>query len=257
MYKKIYRRNGFVFQHKKKLYSTEVINVTFKYSNKAFNQIYKNTYIKFGFNPKNIKFDNGIALHNNEVVGIEVNKEVIKTECELPEYFTYENGMYQVRKNIPTLNTVDDLRFDLYKNGFICNGQKYVRWKRSSGSARVGKCLFINEKMYKRMHKWEMCGLKIKEGDEIDLAALESYISLTSSSIIDTLKLNPENILLIQDYDSIFNDDVIVTYNENGKLKTTKKNIKIINSIWDGQSLIDSSLLPIGKSMALLRNLFF
>ena len=257
IYKKIYRRNGFTFRHKKKTYSTEVINVTFKYNNKAFNQIYKNTYIKFGINPQNLKFCDGIAINNGEIVGIEVNKEYPQTSYKLPEYFSYEDNMYKITKNIPTLNTVDDLRFELYNNGFICNGQKYIRWKRSSGSARVGKCLFINEKMYKRMHKWEMCGLKIKEGDEIDLAALESYISLTSSSIIDTLNLNPENILLIQDYTSIFNDNVIVTYNEDGKLKTTKKNIKIENSIWDGQSLIDASLLPAGKSMALLRNLFF
>ena len=257
IYKKIYRRNGFTFRHKKKTYSTEVINVTFKYNNKTFNQIYKNTYIKFGINPQNLKFCDGIAINNGEIVGIEVNKEYPQTSYKLPDYFSYEDNMYKITKNIPTLNTVDDLRFELYNNGFICNGQKYIRWKRSSGSARVGKCLFINEKMYKRIHKWEMCGLKIKEGDEVDLAALESYISLTSSSIIDTLNLNPENILLIQDYTSIFNDNVIVTYNEDGKLKTTKKNIKIENSIWDGQSLIDASLLPAEKSMALLRNLFF
>ena len=257
VYKKTYRKNGFSFRHKRKLYSTEVINVTFKYINRLFNQTYKDVYVKFGYNSRKLEFKDGLSIIDGEVVGIMVGRQVPPTDISLPEYFAYEDGEYKVVKNIPILNNVDDLRLELYKNGFICNGNKYIRWKRSSGSARVGKCLFINEKLYKKIHKWEMCGLNIKEGDETDLAALEAYISLTSSSIIDTLKIKPENILVIDDYDSVFKDDVIVTYNDSGRLKTCKDNIEISNSIWDGQSLIDSSLLPKGKSMALLRNLFF
>lgn len=61
------------------------------------------------------------------------------------------------------------------------------------------------------MHKWEMCGIKLKEGDKVDLAALEAYIALTLSSIIDTIEIKPENILILDDYESTFTDTVIAT----------------------------------------------
>lgn len=43
------------------------------------------------------------------------------------------------------------LREHFYKNGFNLNGVHYVRYKRSSGSSRQGKCLFINEKLLNHM----------------------------------------------------------------------------------------------------------
>ena len=43
----------------------------------------------------------------------------------------------------------------------------------------------IRDSLYPAMHKWEMCGIKVQPGQEIDLAALESYIALTASSIVD------------------------------------------------------------------------
>ncbi len=91
------------------------------------------------------------------------------------------------------------------------------------------------------------------------MAAYESYISLPSSSIIDTLSILPENILLIDDFDSVFRENVIETHNENGWLTTSENNCEISNSIWDGQSLIDVSLMDnyACYGMVLLRNLMF
>ena len=113
------------------------------------------------------------------------------------------------------------------------------------------------------MHKWEMCGIKLKEGDKVDLAALEAYIALTLSSIIDTIEIKPENILIVDDYESTFTDTVIATEmkEENGKysLQTGEKQVKISNSIWDGLSLIDKSIMGIYDKygMILLRKNFF
>ena len=58
--------------------------------------------------------------------------------------------------------------------------------KRSTGSARVGKCLFIREDLYEPILKFSSGGLKYNYGDPIDLAAYEGYIALPSSSIIAT-----------------------------------------------------------------------
>ena len=131
--------------------------------------------------------------------------------------------------------------------------------KRSTGSARVGKCLFIDEVLFKPILKFSSGTIKPKYGQEIDLAAYESYIALPSSSIIDTLPISPENILVIDDYDSIFRENVVETHDENGWLTTSEKNCEIVNSIWDGQSLMDISLFGdySDYGMVLLRNLMF
>lgn len=212
-------------------------------------------------------------MKNGEIVGI-----IVETEVESPvssdllgKYFSFQNGVYKV-KNIPTLNTVKDIRNYLYTSGFWCDGRHYVRFKRSSGSARVGKCLFIDERLYPKMHKWEMCGLKINQGDETDLASLEAYISLTTSSIMGTIDLCPQNILVIDDYESEFEDNVMATeLDDHKRLKTNPKTVTIKNKIWDGQSLMDVSKFsewkdkekeighwnPLLRGMLLLRSRFF
>lgn len=167
---------------------------------------------------------------------------------------------YLLVKTIKTVKSAKWLREWCYENGFICNGIHYCRFKRSSGSARVGKCLFIDKRLYPDMHKSEQCGLDIKKGDELDIAAFEAYISLPTSSIIDTLEIRPENILVINDWTSVFHDNAVCTdLCEDGWLKTEEKEMKISNSIWDGQSLIDFSLMGkyLSKGMLLLRNKFF
>lgn len=246
VYKRAYRRSDFSYKTKRKEYTNRVINVTFNYSIKEYNKYGKNVYIKFGYNPNNIKFKDNIYIKNDELIAIRTNektKKPINLEVVCP-YFEYDGEKY-VEKNIPTLYSVAEIRKELYKNGFMCDGIKYIRYKRSAGSGRLGKCLFIDENLYSRIHKWEMCGLTIKENDEVDLAALESYISLTLSSIIDTISIKPENILVIDDYESVFKEKVMATEYVEGRksnLSTKEKEIEIHNSIWDGQSLMDSSL---------------
>ena len=259
-YEKVYRRSNFSFEGKGKEYTDEIINLTFKFSLKEFNCIGRNTYIRYGYNVKDCVFEDGACIKNGILVGIKTNVDVENPVlCDLlGKYFTFNNGRYQKNK-IPTLKSVKQLRDEIYETGFICNGKKYVRFKRSSGSSRVGKCLFIDENLYDKMHKWEMCGIKITEGDICDLAAIQSYISLTLSSIIDTVEINPEEILVIDDYDSIFKDTVLATEIVNSQLVTTEKEVEISNSIFDGQSILDISVFGKykDKGMLLLRNRMF
>lgn len=261
VYEKVYRNTNFSFEENGHEYTTYVINVTFKYSNKEYNKIKKDTYVKFGYNINNIEFKDHICVYGNDLVAIETNQDV---ESPVPDdilgkFFYFDNGQYHAKANIKSLNTVQNLRTLLYENGFYCNGTKYVRYKRSGGSARVGKCLFIDEKLYRRMMKWSMCGLNIKEGQDVDLAGLEAYFALPLSSIIDTIEINPENFLIIEDYESVFREDVVETRLEDDWLVTDEQNVEIKNSIWDGQSLLDVSLFEkySDRGMLLLRNKFF
>ena len=261
VYEKAYRRTDFSFYRRGKEYTKRVINVTFKYSNKPYNRVYRGLYVKFGYNAANVDIDDCACVRKGVLIAIKVGEPV---EHPLPQdvlgkWFYFDNGVYNVKDNMQPLNTVAELREELYENGFTCDGVKYVRYKRSSGSSRVGKCLFIDEKLYRRMHLWEMCGIKVRKGQEVDLAALESYISLTSSSIIDTLEVNAENILVIDDYDSKFRDKIIAVRENDGWLDAQPEEVEVANSIWDGQSLMDKSLFGkyADKGMVLMRNRFF
>ena len=167
--------------------------------------------------------------------------------------FTYSSDDY----------TTKQLRQKLYTDGFnlLINGQiiHYVRYKRSSGASRLGKCLFIQEKYYDEMMQWSLCGIDVKNG-KLDLAGIESYVALSLSSIENTIKIKKNEILLIDDYESKFKDDCIVCKEKNGQLVTSEEKTEITNSIWDGQSLLDSSMFKgpyKNKSMLLLRNRFF
>lgn len=276
IYYKKYRRQDFYFKIKKHSYSVNVINLTFKYSVKEWNQMNKNTFVKFGYDYRSLVFEDCVAKNvNGEIVGIKIGEKITSVSNMLPKYFSVSDveimdkkektkikeiqKQYSKIKEPKTIKTNAELRNDLYKNGFICNGIKYCRMKRSSGSARVGKCLFVNETLFKPLLKFSSGAITLEKGEEVDLAAYESYISLPSSSIIDTLSISPENILLIDDYESIFKENVIETHNENGWLTTSEKKCEITNSIWDGQSLIDISLMGEYScyGMVLLRNLMF
>lgn len=243
-----------------KEYFCQVINVTFKYSNKEFNRVRGSYYIRFGYRIDDLEFEDCIAWDDGEIVGVQTGEKVncpVNAE-ELP-YFIFKDGMYRAKDNIKTCNNVADIRSDIYENGFMCEGIKYVRFKRSSGSSRVGKCLFINERLYDVMHEWEMCGIQVDEGQDIDLAALEPYIALTLSSIIDTIEIKPENILVVDDYKSVFHERAIATRLIDGRLVSKPEDVEISNSIWDGQSLMDRSLFGeySNKGMLLLRARFF
>lgn len=262
VYEKVYRRMDFTFNKHGKDYCRRVINVTFKYSVKEFNRFFDKTYIKYGYLPRDIELKDNICIRDGELIAIRVDEPVKKpvASSDLGGLFVFEDGVYKLGKSMKVLLTAAQLRNRLYQDGFVCDGIRFRRFKRSAGSGRVGKCLFIDEKLYPRMHKWEQCGLTIKDGQEMDLAGYEAYIALTLSSIVGIIPLRPENFLVIDDYSSVFKDKVIATrLGDDGWLTSKPEDVEVENSIWDGQSLIDRSAMGDYKKygMILLRNRFF
>lgn len=278
VYYSIYRRRNVVFNKNGNRYTKSVINLNFTYSVKEFNssvyyptdpeeykkliipRVSARVYTKVGYNPKDLVFKDNICIIDGELVGVIIN---MKTESPVSEEilqgrFAFSNGTYQP-KNLKTLVTTRELRDWIYKNGFLCDGIKYIRFKRSNGSSRLGKCLFIDEKLYRQFDRWQRCGIKPEKCKDFDLAAYEAYIGLTLSSIIDTVEIYPENILVIDDYESTFSEKMIVTREVDGWLQSKVEEATVHNKIWDGQSLMDTSLF--GKysqyGMLLLRNRFF
>ncbi len=262
VYEKAYRNRNFSWWNLGKEYTTRVINVTFKYSVKKFNRLSNGLYIKHGYSYNDVNLTDSVDIRDGVLIALQVDMPVenpVGSEF-LGDLFSFFDGVYHAKDVMPPVMTKAELRHYLYENGFYIDGIKYVRFKRSAGSARVGKCLFIDEKLYNRMHNWDLAGLSIYKNDVIDIAAFESYISLPSSSIIDTMEIEAHNILMIDDYESVFKESAVATYlDENGAVHTEHKKVEVRNSIWDGQSLMDTSLF--GKygryGFLLLRNRFF
>lgn len=263
VYEKVYRRHDFSFSNGKKDFTRHVINVKFNYAYKSFNKVGSRIYLSSDYQHEDIDLKDHICVKDGILVAIEVNVPVEKLIDDisiLGKSFYCEDGMYKCNDNFDVLMSRAELREYLYEHGFVCDGIHFVRWKRSSGSSRVGKCLFIDEKLYYKIHKWESCGLMFNDKSEVDLAAFEAYISLTTSSIIDTIEIEPKNFLIVDDYESTFTDTVMGVHFENGVLTAQDEKSQITNSIFDGESLIDESLIPTeykNFSMLLLRNRMF
>lgn len=223
-----------------KQYTKAVVNVTFKYGN--------------GDKEVDLNLETQRQLHTDRCSKITVG-------CRRENGKTIENSYYAKGKFQHKDMNTKEIREQLYRNGFKLDGKQYVRFKRSSGASRVGKCLFIRKDLYKPIMDWSYMGLKYGKNDKMDLASMEAYISLTTSSIIDTINIDTKSILLIDDYESVFEDTVMATEwdDKNKKLITAPKKTNVSNSIWDGQSLLDSSVFEekySDKGFLLLRNRF-
>ncbi|MGX8701375.1 hypothetical protein [Caproiciproducens sp.] len=163
---------------------------------------------------------------------------------------------------------IKNLRDYLVDNGFtitVVNKKtgktkttKYVCYKRSSAKSRTGQCLFIKEKLFKPMFTWSHMDIDFSNFHG-DYTALLSYSALVGSAIEDTINIDPHKILLISDIDSEFNWNVnVVKYNDKKQLDSIPiDNYPVHNSIFDGESLLDSSYFQDGKAFYLLRHHFF
>lgn len=289
------------FQEGDKQYTNAIVNMTFKYNAYEYNMLTLKKdkyYVHYESNVeskdlKDIEFKDGLYItkyttYEDGVPVIKDRVEVVKIgelnenkNIKLPKGFKRdkENKIALTTSGFKVIDNSDEIRKKIYMNGFKLNYNdkeevKYVRFKRSGGASRVGKCLFIREELFKAMIEWSVMGLIFKNDQPIDLAGIQAYISLTTSSIIDTIKIEPKNILLIDDYKSTFEDKVMVTeivkqkyINDNGdederdRLMTYPKEIEITNNIWDGQSLLDESIFEEygykDKGFLLGRNQFF
>lgn len=181
----------------------------------------------------------------------------------LNEYITYLKAMKKdIEDNIDSdkwkeINN-EDLREYLYINGFTINGVHYVVYKRSSSKSRTGQCLFIKEELHKEMMNWSRMGLDFDTGGKIDYASLLAYESLVGSSLEDTISINPNNILIVSDVESKFNKMCnVVRKGDNGFLDSFREPVEVSNSLFDGESLLESTYFKEGQSMQLLRNHFF
>lgn len=202
------------------------------------------------------------------------------------------------RKDLYNEKSRDQIREYFYENGVNVTYKKkrrdgsikeetihYEMLFRTSAKAKLGQVIFINSKLYNIAYDWLTIGLGNKMShDNAKIVEMSAYAPLTTSTIIGTIHIPVEDILILKDQDSFFETMTKVVKAENYEVEVKKRNNetgkyeKIIenrkkcivvdekrnvkNTIWDGMALIeaDNNYLALPgyvNGMVLLRNHLF
>lgn len=166
----------------------------------------------------------------------------------------------------------DDLRVRFYTEGLsityrtydkdgneIIDKQETISYKmlyRTPGKAKKGTCMFVNADIYDEVHNFLYMGIKLPKKNA-PIVEVGAYSSLITSSIIGRVQILPEQILIVNDVDSLWETKVLTVGIDNKKQCTIeeKEKYQVSNTMFDGQALIDSSIFPsYGDGYVLLRH---
>lgn len=220
----------------------------------------------------------GVCLCDDEVLAvvtlIPVAKNRLPDNCRC---FAFDAAAQcYVFKTAKTMLDTFALRSRLYENGFTLLNAKgkpvdYVRYKRSAGMSRSGKCYFIRKELFKRMMAWSDFNLgksrlaselrKYRLTQRSDPVAHEAYTALTLSTLEDTVEIPLNAILFMRDIEGVSCPKAVHVKNENGTVVAKREEVAVSSVLWDGESLLDTSVFAQAgrsdKGMMLLRNRYF
>lgn len=121
----------------------------------------------------------------------------------------------------------------------------YKMLYRTPGKAKKGNCVFCEDKIWDKAHEFLYMGLRLPY-DNAPLVEIGAYSSLITSSIVGRIKIEPENILILDDVDAPFQTDVVSVEMDEQKqcIAVPKQDYEVKNTLFDGQALIDSAIFP-------------
>ena len=99
-------------------------------------------------------------------------------------------------------------------------------------------------------------GIKMPSNNS-QLVEMLAYSGLIASTIVDTIKINPNNILVMKDVDSFFKTNIVSVETDEQKhcRAVTKENYELKNTLFDGQAIVDEGIFPKwGNGYILLRH---
>lgn len=176
------------------------------------------------------------------------NKDLVK---ELKEIKSIEDKKIKVEKYKSFYDRLDN------DKNTIKTTINYKMLFRSPAKARVGEIIFINEKLYERVHSWMCMDLQLPD-KQAKIVEMSAYSSLVSSTIVDKINIPVDDILILKDLDSLYKT-MVKTVNVKDEKCVVDDGLKTVkNTIWDGMGLIESSLMEgKGNGMLLVRQHFF
>lgn len=184
----------------------------------------------------------------NLIAFVEKNKDKYKkiSKDEIRRKF-YNEGVdveYVFRKKDGTIRKTETIHYKMLY--------------RSTGKAKKGSCMFIRDKLHKKAQDFLYMGIKLPKKNPM-IVEISAYAPLVSSAIVDRIKINPKNILVLKDIDRFFTTNVVSIETDENKHCYAKHidNYKLKNTLFDGQALIDSGIFPDwGNGYILLRHHF-
>jgi hypothetical protein len=121
----------------------------------------------------------------------------------------------------------------------------YKMLYRTPGKAKRGEVMFCDERIYDKARDFLYMGLRLPY-DNAPIVEIGAYSSLITSSVVGRVKIEPENILILDDVDVPFKTDVVsIEINDKKEcVAIAKENYELKNTLFDGQALIDYSIFP-------------
>lgn len=217
-------------------YTQDIICLDFDFGTRSYEQ----TISKMSKSLEKLESEENINQENinnlkAHIKSIEDNKDKFKkiTKGQIREEY-YKDGV--------------EIEYLSYKKNGEVNKRTTIHYKmlyRSTGKAKNGSCIFICDKLYKKAHDFIYMGIKLPKKNA-PIVEMSAYCSLIASSIIDTIKINPKNILILKDVDVSFKTNVMSIDVDCEKycIIDNVKDYELSNTLFDGQSLIDSSIFP-------------
>ena len=214
-------------------FTRDIICVQFNYGTKDYESMIKNINSRINACTDDKGKESLYALKKN----IEADKEncIKMSRGELREKFYTEGLSITYRSYDRNKVEVKDLRTTI----------RYRMLYRTPGKAKKGTCMFVNEKIYDKVHDFLYIGIKLPK-EKAPIVEMGAYSSLITSSIVDRIKILPEQILVLKDVDSIFKTKVLSVETDEQKhcLIKERDDYEVVNTLFDGQALIDSSIFP-------------
>ena len=231
-----------------------------------------------------LSFDFGSRSYEDEHKRLTrlIDKAVEDDNVDLVERLKTKLAFVEANKEKYAPMSRDDIRTKYYKEGVdilwetknkdgsIKSSQKihYKMLFRTPAKAKIGSVMFIDEKLYDRAYKWLTMGLGKKMPlHNAKIVEMSAYAPLTTSTIIDRIHIDVDDILFVSDVDSFYTTMANIVraeeyIDDNGETKkmcvVDREKTDVKNTLFDGQGLIESSILPsYVNGMVLLRNHFF
>ena len=121
----------------------------------------------------------------------------------------------------------------------------YKMLYRTPGKAKKGTCMFIRDSLYDKAHEFLTMNIKL-ETHNAPIIQLGAYQSLITSGMIDTIIIDPDQILILKDINSTVNTAAkTIELNQDKHCSIISHDTyELKNCIFDGQALIDMSIFP-------------
>ena len=181
------------------------------------------------------------------------------------------SSMYQAamaNKELFNKTSADDIRIKFYEEGVSIHYPKknggfetieYRMLYRTPGKAKKGSCMFIRKSLFKKARDFLYMGIKLPKKNA-PIVEIGAYSSLITSTIEGRIKIDPSEILVVKDVDSVFKTNVVsIEVDEKNECRAVPySDYEVVNTLFDGQALIDSSIFPSwGNGYILLRQHMF